>query len=177
MEPGAQLTQSQSASSQQCPEQTLVVSKEDTGRRSMRLNSLLNVRPGAASRRPCMLSRFICVQLLVIPWPVAHQVPLSKGFSRQEYWSGLPFPSPGDLPDARVEPVSLASPALAGGFCTASAACGWSLFPGHPAPAFEREDSLDREKRSTARPSKPVYQESPLDREEVKPVHPKGNQP
>ena len=46
-------------------------------------------------------------------WAVACQVPLSMGFSRQEFWSGLPFSSPGDLPDPRIE---LASPALAGGF-------------------------------------------------------------
>ena len=55
------------------------------------------------------------VKLLVTPWTVAHQAPLSIGFSRQEYWSGLPFPSPGDLPDPGIEP---ASPALAGGFFT-----------------------------------------------------------
>ena len=42
------------------------------------------------------------------------------GFSRQEYWSGLPFPSPGDLPNPGIEPVSLLSPALAGGFFTTS---------------------------------------------------------
>ena len=47
------------------------------------------------------------------PWAVAHQVPLSMGFFRQEYWSGLPFPFPGGLPDSGNEP---ASPALAGGF-------------------------------------------------------------
>ena len=40
------------------------------------------------------------------PWTVAHQAPLSMGFSRQEYWSGLPFPSPGDLPDPGIEPKS-----------------------------------------------------------------------
>ena len=51
-------------------------------------------------------------------WTVADQSPLSMGFSRQEYWSGLPFPSPGDLPDPGIELVSLASPALAGGFFT-----------------------------------------------------------
>ena len=52
---------------------------------------------------------------------VAHQSPLSIGFSRQEYWSGLPCPSPGDLPDPGMEPLSLMSPALAGGFLTARA--------------------------------------------------------
>ena len=46
--------------------------------------------------------------------PVTPQVPLSMGFSRQEYWSGLPFPSPGDRPDPRIKPASLASPVLAG---------------------------------------------------------------
>ena len=45
---------------------------------------------------------------LVSPWTVAHQVPLSMGFSRKEYWSGLPFPSPGDRPDPGIEPRSLA---------------------------------------------------------------------
>ena len=49
------------------------------------------------------------------PWTVAHQAPPTMGFSRQEYWSGLPFPSPGDLPDPGIEP---ASPALAGRFFT-----------------------------------------------------------
>ena len=58
------------------------------------------------------------VQLFATPWTVAHQAPLSTGFSRQEYWSGLPFPSPGDLPDPGIQPTSLASPALVGGFCT-----------------------------------------------------------
>ena len=58
-----------------------------------------------------------CVQLFAIPWTVAHQA-MSMGFSRQEYWSGLPFPTPGDLPDPGIEPASLASPALTGGFFT-----------------------------------------------------------
>ena len=54
----------------------------------------------------------------VTPWTVAHQVPLSMGFSRQEYWSRLPFLTAGDFPDSRIEPTSLASPALAGRFFT-----------------------------------------------------------
>ena len=53
------------------------------------------------------------VQLFATLWTVAHQAPLSMGFHRQEYWSELPFPSPGDLRDPAIEP---ASPALAGGF-------------------------------------------------------------
>ena len=52
----------------------------------------------------------------VTPWTVAHQVPLSMESSRQEYWSGLPFPQPGDLPDPGIEPASLMSPELAGRF-------------------------------------------------------------
>ena len=51
----------------------------------------------------------------VTPWKVVCQVPLSMGFPRQEYWSGLPFPPPGNLPNLGIEP---ASPALAGGFFT-----------------------------------------------------------
>ena len=58
------------------------------------------------------------VQLFATPWTVARQAPLSMGFSRQEYWSGLPFPSPGDLPNPGIEPES---PALAGRFFTTSA--------------------------------------------------------
>ena len=53
----------------------------------------------------------------VTPWTVGRQVPLSMEFSRQEYWSGFPFSSPGDLPDPGIEPVS---PTLAGGFLTPS---------------------------------------------------------
>ena len=66
----------------------------------------------------CVLSRFSHVRLFVIPWTVAHQAPLSMGFSRQEYWSGLPYLRLGDLPNSGNEPPSLMSPALAGGFFT-----------------------------------------------------------
>ena len=58
----------------------------------------------------CVLS---CVCLFATPWNIAHQAPLSTGFSRQEHWSGLPFLSPGDLPNQGTEP---ASPVLVGGF-------------------------------------------------------------
>ena len=68
-----------------------------------------------------MLSHFRRVQLCEILWTVARQAPQSRGFSRQEYWSGLPCPPPGDLPDLGIEPASLTSPALAGGFFTISA--------------------------------------------------------
>ena len=52
------------------------------------------------------------VQLFENPWTVAHQAPLYVGFPEQEYWSGLPFPSPGDLPDSGIEPTSPVTPAL-----------------------------------------------------------------
>ena len=61
----------------------------------------------------CTLS---CIQLFVILWMVTHYIPLSMEFSRHEYWNGLPFPSPGDLPDPGIEPglpVLLADPLLA----------------------------------------------------------------
>ena len=60
----------------------------------------------------CVLIHFSRVQLFVNLWTVAHQAPLSMGFSRQEYWSGVPCPPPGDLPDPGIEPVSLMFPAL-----------------------------------------------------------------
>ena len=62
-----------------------------------------------------------CVQLFATLWTVAHQAPLSMGFSCHDYWCGLLFPPPGDLPNTGIEPLSLMSPALAGGFFTTSA--------------------------------------------------------
>ena len=70
-----------------------------------------------------MLSR---VLLFVTPWAAANLAPLSMGFSRQEYWSGLPFRSTGDLPDPGMKPASLISPASAGRFFTTRS-------PGKPA--------------------------------------------
>ena len=58
-------------------------------------------------------SHFSRVLFFMTPWTVARQASLSIGFSRQEYWSGLPFPSPGDFSDPGIEPVFLMSPALA----------------------------------------------------------------
>ena len=63
----------------------------------------------------CMLSR---VQLLATLWTVACQTPLSMGLSQQEYWSGLLFPTPGDLPDPGIKPVSSVAPTLTSGFFT-----------------------------------------------------------
>ena len=56
-----------------------------------------------------MLSRFRHVPLFVIPWTIVFQVPLSMGFSKQDYWSGLPCPPPGDLPDPRLLPSQAGS--------------------------------------------------------------------
>ena len=64
----------------------------------------------------CVPSRFSCVRLLAVSGVIASQIPLSMEFSRQESWSGLPCPPPGDLPDPGMEPVSPAAPALSGGF-------------------------------------------------------------
>ena len=66
----------------------------------------------------CVLSCFSHVQLFTTLRTVSHQAPLSMGFSRQEYWNGLPFPSPGDLANPGIEPMFLQSPALAGRFFT-----------------------------------------------------------
>ena len=71
---------------------------------------------------------YACVQvtsvtswaLFATPWTVAHQAPLSMGFSKQEYWGGLPWPPSGNLPDPAIKPTSLMSPALADGFFTIS---------------------------------------------------------
>ena len=68
-----------------------------------------------------MLSHFSRVQFFATLWTLLLQAPLSVGFSRQEYWSGLACPPPGDLPDSGIELMSLMSPALAGGFFTTSA--------------------------------------------------------
>ena len=65
-----------------------------------------------------MLSCFSHAQLFVTLWTIACQAPLSMGFSKQEYWSGLPGPAPGDLPNPGIESTSFKSPALAHGFFT-----------------------------------------------------------
>ena len=79
--------------------------------------------------KPSYVDVFACVPAcsvasvgsdLATLWTVARQPPLSMGFSRQEYWSGLPCPPPGDLPHAGIKPASLISSALTGGFFTTS---------------------------------------------------------
>ena len=71
-------------------------------------------------RGTCVLSP---VWLFAAPWTVGHQAPLSMGFSRQEYWTGLPFPMPENLPDPGMEPTFLVSPALAGRFFSTEPYC------------------------------------------------------
>ena len=60
----------------------------------------------------CVLSHFSHIQLFATPWTVACHIPLSMGLPRQEYWGGLPYPPPGDLPDPGIAPSSPVSPAL-----------------------------------------------------------------
>ena len=67
----------------------------------------------------------------MIPWTVACQAPLSMGFSRQEYWSGLLWPPPGDLPDLEIELVSLMPPALVGGFTVRECLTGFLRADSH----------------------------------------------
>ena len=87
----------------------------------------------------------MCAKLLqlwsdysAMPWTIAHRAPLSMRFSRQEYWSGLPCPAPGDLSDPRIKPLCVVSPALAGGFFTTSA-------------TWEAPGKRDGDEKSTAR--------------------------
>ena len=89
----------------------------------------------------CVHASLSRVRLCVTPWTTAHQAPLSVGFSRKEYCSGLPFPPLGDLPDPGIKAKSLLFPALAGGFFTTSPKQGHShstLFP-LPKPASNLE--------------------------------------
>ena len=93
---------------------------------------MLEMQQGNGSQSTSFTWRSLCVcartcakllqscLTLMIPWTVAHQVPLSMGFSRQEYWNGMPFIPPGELPNLGIEPASLMSPALTDGFFTTS---------------------------------------------------------
>ena len=91
----------------------------------------LSESPHKGCSRPimcaCALSCFSCFRLLATLWTVACQAPLSLGSSRQEYWSGLPCPPPGDLPDPGTELEPPKSPALAGGVFTTGTTCGARL--------------------------------------------------
>jgi len=84
------------------------------------LHSLWRVPMPSCKTEVCVLSRFSGIWLFET-LIITCQAPLSMGFPRQEYWSGLPFASPGDLPNTGIKLLSLTSPALAGGFFTTSA--------------------------------------------------------
>ena len=112
-------------------------------------------------KREKSLSR---VRLFVTPWTVAYQAPLSMGFSKQEYWSGLPFPSPGDLPDPDTKP--------------GSSALRHTLYPlshqGSPELGYKESWALKNWCFGTVVLEKTL--ESPLDCKEIQPVNSKGNQ-
>ena len=112
------------------------VNKEDNLKKSLEWRCYIAPREqltGLGTSRCYLLSRMFTwrgvqacyftsvVSNSTIQCTVAHQAPLSMGFSRQEYWSGLPCPPPGHLPDPGIEPGPLMSPALAGGFFTTGA--------------------------------------------------------
>ena len=82
---------------------------------SVRVRETVVPHPGECYTRACSLSH---AQLCVTLWTIVRQAPLSVGFLRQESWSGLPFPTPGDLPSPGIKPTSPEPPALAGGFFT-----------------------------------------------------------
>ena len=86
------------------------ISEIKLGSPTSQADALTSEQPGNHKMKVKSLS---CVRLFATPWTIAHQASLSTGFSKQEYWSGLPFPSPGDLPNLGIEP---GSPALQAGF-------------------------------------------------------------
>ena len=88
--------------------------------------SALRIRYGPYIGLYVRVKSLSCVQLFVTLQTVARQAPLSLGFSRQEYWSGLPCPPPGDLPDPGIEPGSLTSTCIDRRFFTISAT--WEFF-------------------------------------------------
>ena len=96
----------------------------------LQIPQLSGVLPSRERERVCVCEReFSHFLLFATPWTVAHQAPPSMGFSRQEHWSGLPFPPPGDLPNARIEPKSCLPLALASRPFTAAV-------PGKPCHTF-----------------------------------------
>ena len=76
---------------------------------------MLSAGPGLERRRKAKVLGLGCVRLFMTTWTIARQAALSMGFSREEHWSGLPFPLPGDFPNPGMTPTC-PSPALAGGF-------------------------------------------------------------
>ena len=97
------------------PAVTATTARGGIGGIKMALSYFLLLNPNQCLPFKRVSHSFSRIQLFVTPWTVAHQAPLSMELSRQEYWSGLPFPPPGDLPDPGIEPMS---PAMAGRFFT-----------------------------------------------------------
>ena len=97
-------------------------------------------RVDAFIMRACILSRFSCVRLFATLWTVANQASLSREFSRQEYWSGLPCSPPGDLPDTGIEPSLLRLSVLANGFFLTTTAT-WKAPSYHAAAAAKSRQS------------------------------------
>ena len=95
----------------------------DRGHKELDTTEQLNHHqpPGDSEASSCTPKYSIMSNSFVTQWTVAHQTPMSMGFPRQEYWSGLPCPPPGDLPNSRIEPTSVRAPALTGRFFTTSA--------------------------------------------------------
>ena len=87
-------------------------------------NEWISIKDGSQGLIPCLLDVLSCfshVQLFATLWTIACQAPLSMGFSRKEYWSGLPCPPPEDLLNPEIKPMSFWSPSLSAGFFTTSA--------------------------------------------------------
>ena len=97
----------------------------------------------AFSIKKAVLSCCSHVWLFVTLWIITHQVPLSMGFSRQEYWSGLLCLPPGDPPNPEIQPMSRSSSALAGGFFTASATWEAQSFWAFPSNPVVREQNRE----------------------------------
>ena len=111
-------------------------------------------------------------------WTVALQAPLSMGFPRQDYLCGLPFPSPGDLPDPRIEPISSANPALQEGSLPQSHQGNTprSLIIVSPIKRVSYKESWALKNWCSWTVLLEKTLESPLDCKEIQPVHPKGDQ-
>ena len=95
--------------------------QETSGAQLINIDEFLQSRTWETATSAWMLNCFSRVRLWGILWTVTWQVPLSMGLSKQEYWSRLPCPLPGDRLNPGIEPASLLSPALAGRFLTTSA--------------------------------------------------------
>ena len=106
----------------------------------------------------CVLIHFSHVRLSY-PMDCSPQAPLSMGFPREEYWSRLPFPPPGDLPDSGIEPASLIPPELEGEFFTTSTT--WEALVGFYMAAEKDVSTIAKAKRTAQRHSEPIDTHKP----------------